>query len=233
MSFPIPTLKPKCFSYQELKAIPILECNEPLVNVAESTLLCGEAPLKAREFVSHGMWVRTGILERLQLAQSELTKLHPTYHLHISYAYRHPEIQRRYFNNFFLRVKEEHPGWNQDELMEYTHHYMAIPEVGGHPAGAAVDLLIVERSDSKTTELRPIDMGSLIGDLRNLEIVPPVALGLSEEQQHNRLLLRHCMVAAGFAPYDFEWWHFSFGDREWACYHQQASAMYGEIEFRC
>ncbi|MDR3125675.1 MAG: hypothetical protein LBU20_01195 [Candidatus Nomurabacteria bacterium] len=27
------------------------------------------------------------------------------------------------------------------------------------------------------------------------------------------------MMSQGFAPYDGEWWHFSYGDREWAAWY--------------
>ena len=37
-----------------------------------------------------------------------------------------------------------------------------------------------------------------------------------EEVRKNRRLLYHVMSAAGFVNYDGEWWHYSYGDRQWA-----------------
>jgi zinc D-Ala-D-Ala dipeptidase len=34
------------------------------------------------------------------------------------------------------------------------------------------------------------------------------------------------MVEAGFAPYQLEWWHFSFGDQNWAAYYGLESSLY-------
>jgi D-alanyl-D-alanine dipeptidase len=37
------------------------------------------------------------------------------------------------------------------------------------------------------------------------------------------------MVAAGFAPFYGEWWHFSYGDREWAAVYGEPAALYGPL----
>ena len=43
------------------------------------------------------------------------------------------------------------------------------------------------------------------------------------------MLLRKIMMQVGFAPYDAEWWHFSYGDREWAFYCKKPYALYDQI----
>jgi hypothetical protein len=37
------------------------------------------------------------------------------------------------------------------------------------------------------------------------------------------------MTKEGFAPYDGEWWHFSYGDKEWAFYYKQDKALYNQV----
>ena len=49
------------------------------------------------------------------------------------------------------------------------------------------------------------------------------------EQRSNRGLLQDAMVAAGFAPFYGEWWHFSYGDREWAAFYYRPAALYGPV----
>lgn len=44
------------------------------------------------------------------------------------------------------------------------------------------------------------------------------------------MLLRDCMLTAGFAPYDGEWWHFSYGERDWAHYYKKPNAIYGQVK---
>ncbi len=44
-------------------------------------------------------------------------------------------------------------------------------------------------------------------------------------------MLRNVMVSVGFAPFDGEWWHFCYGDKEWAVYYNKPAACYAPIEF--
>ena len=37
------------------------------------------------------------------------------------------------------------------------------------------------------------------------------------------------MLEQEFAPYDGEWWHFSYGDREWAFYYKKEKALYKQV----
>lgn len=37
---------------------------------------------------------------------------------------------------------------------------------------------------------------------------------IDQEAWQNRQLLRGVMMIAGFAPFDGEWWHSSYGDKE-------------------
>jgi len=42
--------------------------------------------------------------------------------------------------------------------------------------------------------------------------------------------LREAMVRAGFAPFNGEWWHFSYGDPEWAALWGEPAALYKQLE---
>ena len=57
------------------------------------------------------------------------------------------------------------------------------------------------------------------------------AQSISQNAKENRLLLRNIMIEAGFAPFDGEWWHFSYGDREWAYYYKKMKAIYNQIAY--
>ena len=99
-----------------------------------------------------------------------------------------------------------------------------MPEVAGHPTGGAVDIRIIDANG------KPLDMGTDIHDfVKNSYVHTPF---ISKEAWHNRQLLRLCMLTAGFAPYDGEWWHFSYGDREWARYYGKLDAIYDQIVFQ-
>ncbi len=51
---------------------------------------------------------------------------------------------------------------------------------------------------------------------------------ISDEAKKNRMLLRDIMMEVWFAPYDGEWWHFSYWDVEWACFYWEDNAIYGQ-----
>jgi D-alanyl-D-alanine dipeptidase len=98
-----------------------------------------------------------------------------------------------------------------------------VPEVAGHPTGGAVDVA------ATTPDGDVLDTGSTLADFDDLSRVPTFAPGLTGDQRSNRMLLHDAMVAAGFAPFYGEWWHFSYGDREWAAFYEQPAALYGPV----
>lgn len=119
-----------------------------------------------------------------------------------------------------------YPSLSNEELDSLTHNFIAAPSVAGHPTGGAVDVTIV---DSFGNEL---DMGTKIADFKNPEKIKTFAKGLSKEQKKNRLLLHNILVREGFAPFYGEWWHFSYGDREWACFYKKKKTLYSPIKFK-
>ena len=75
-----------------------------------------------------------------------------------------------------------------------------------------------------------LDMGNKIADYANPEVIKTFAR-VTGEQAKNRQLLHDLMVAQNFAPFYGEWWHFSYGDREWAVFYGE-KALYGAVDFR-
>ena len=71
-------------------------------------------------------------------------------------------------------------------------------------------------------------MGTAYADWAS-PLITTFAEGLTPAQQENRALLRRAMVAAGFAPFNGEWWHFSYGDREWALVWDAPAALYTQL----
>lgn len=80
-----------------------------------------------------------------------------------------------------------------------------IAERSGHSRGSTVDLTLIDAASGA-----PLDMGTP-WDHFGPESWPRYA-GVSAQQRANRLLLRALMLAAGFAPYEQEWWHFTLSD---------------------
>ncbi len=210
--------------YSDLCSIATSDNAEPLVDLQETVpkLKCKYEKLDMQVYLGDVMLVRASVADRLRAVQDTLECRMPGASLLVVYAYRHPDVQAKYFESRLQSITRDNPQLEGAELFEEVHKYVAVPEVAGHPTGAAIDLTI-------TVDGRPIDMGTSIADFSKPDLLPTFAPGINESQKSNRLLLRELMLAQGFAPYNGEWWHFSYGDREWACFYNQGSAIYDQL----
>ena len=80
-----------------------------------------------------------------------------------------------------------------------------IAEHSGHSRGSTVDLTLFDMSRGCD-----VDMGGYFdyfGDISYFDHPD-----LTDAQRANRALLRDVMMNAGFAPYEYEWWHFTLCD---------------------
>lgn len=167
--------------------------------------------------------VRKKVLEKLNMADSLLKEINPNYQLMVVYGYRTLEKQIKYFNEELKKYEKDYK--NRLELYEYVHQKIAVPEVSGHPTGGAVDVVIYDMSKEEI-----IDFGTKVHNFDNFRCYVYYSK-IKEYQHNNRILLRKVMMKAGFAPYDGEWWHFSYGDREWAYYYNKKKYLYPQVSF--
>lgn len=165
--------------------------------------------------------VRKRVLERLNMADSFLKKVNPNYQLMVVYGYRSMEKQVKYFQEELKKYEKLYK--NKLELYEFIHEKIAVPEVSGHPTGGAVDVVIYDFKNEKI-----IDFGTKVHDF-NQSRSYVYYTKIKEFEHNNRMLLRRVMMKAGFAPYDGEWWHFSFGDKEWAYYYNKKKYLYPQV----
>ena len=165
---------------------------------------------------------RKEIAEKLDEISKELLNINKDASLVVSNVYRHPKIQEENFKKVFNDIKAKFPLLSQDEQIEKAHLMIAYPKVAGHPTGGAIDLTI-KIGDTL------LDMGCEIGDFDKEEYLPVKNSHITKEQFENRLMLRKLMIRHEFAPYNGEWWHFSFGDREWAKIYDKKYAIFDVI----
>lgn len=213
----VEALKSKIPGYRDLADIPMRDNGETMVRlVTRDNLYVRQIGDEMFPYTGNDIWVRENVAERLQQAADYTSQTLPNVMLQVHYGFRHPEIQEKRFAAFMQSIA------NRDDITDkeqYAHIFIAEPSVAGHPTGGAVDVALVDR---ETKNL--LDMGTGLSDFRDetLTFYPFI----SREAWSNRNVLRNMMVRAGFAPYDGEWWHFSYGDREWACYCHQPQACY-------
>lgn len=211
--------------YQDLVDISVRDNGENLVVVQDRApeIICDYKKTDMIAYVGDRMLLREDVVRRLKLAAANLQKKLPGAQLHMVYGYRHPEVQRAYFEKSKKIILERDSSIREPELTFKTHLLSASPDVAGHPTGGAFDITI----QRDKTEL---DMGSDIADFSS-PLIETFAAGLTPEQISNRALIREVLMKENFAPFDGEWWHFSYGDREWAAYYKKSFAIYDQKTF--
>jgi D-alanyl-D-alanine dipeptidase len=59
---------------------------------------------------------------------------------------------------------------------------------------------------------------------------PTNSAGISAEARRNRKILVDALEAEGMINYPSEWWHFSYGDHQWAFLLGKTEAFYGPLD---
>lgn len=215
----------KILTYDDVALFAAGNNNEPLVDVRmhDTNIITQYIKFDMLEYTGDVIYIRDTIARKIAKIDRELSK--QGFRLKVVYGYRHPEVQSKYFDARRKHLGSQYPELNEIELDRLTHNFVAVPSIAGHPAGAAIDLTVTD------VEGNPIDMGTGIADYDNPKMIPTFAKGLTESQYRHRVLLHDAMVAEGFAPFYGEWWHFSYGDREWAAFYNK-KALYGPVDFK-
>lgn len=215
------SLEKSIVKYKDLINIKVRENNEQLVKI-NKVLNCGYVTGMddMKEFLGNKILVRKTVLNKLKMAQKNLSKIDPNLFLFITYGYRSLKIQTKKFLEQIVKIGRSEFFTNPFDLYEKVHRSIAVPNVAGHPTGGAIDITIINNGSS-------INFGSRIYDFsfKSYTFEPSI----SKKCKNNRLLLRKLLIEQEFAPFDGEWWHFSYGDKEWAFYYKMKFAIYSQI----
>jgi D-alanyl-D-alanine dipeptidase len=223
----IKKIESEMVKYTDLLTINTVENNENFIPINPTVIPNGYmANFSDMENVTgKNPLVRESIYTKLQTAQRILTEKNPNLTLYATYGYRSLDVQTKIFLDVLSKTnKEFFP--NPIELYEEIHRYIAVPTVAGHPTGGAVDITIKNISTGKQ-----LNFGSELYDFSN-KLCYVFYKPLEDKAIENRSLLREVMIGAGFAPFDGEWWHFSYGDKEWAYYYNQKNAIFEQKTIR-
>lgn len=199
-------------------AVPIKECEEPLVDVREYPLLTDEEHPRVGSAARTRFFCRESVAERLQRADESLPD---GVRLLILECHRPVDLQARYWEGDLRDLREQHPEWSEDMLTEKNAEFVAPPwNTPPHSTGGALDLTL---TDDWGEEL---NLGFLVNEPG--PYTRTTAAGLSARASENRRLLLDVMEEAGFVNYGYEWWDYHFGDRYWAYVRGEDHAFYGE-----
>lgn len=167
--------------------------------------------------------LRQAVYDRI-LAAKQALPLHYTFMIYEAYRPRARQIAM--WDDIWTKVKHSYPHADDDELALRCNTFIANPyKVGsGHQFGCAVDITLFDLNKGK-----PLDMGC--GMQEFCEKSKTDAPDITDEQRQNRHLLRDALHAQGLVNYPPEWWHFSYGDRQWAIQLGRNDTLYGVLPF--
>ena len=213
---------------RDLKEITIDESNENFISLSKLNHSNIKIRYEKFDMLNHfngEMIVRFSVAKKIINIANYLKENHSQLALIIVYGYRTDEIQKKYFFKYLRIIEEDYP-WieDKDELYELAHMGVACPNVAGHPTGGAVDVALYDLKKDKY-----LDMGAKILDYTNSKISYTYSPEINKNHKKNRMFLKKLMENENFAPYLGEWWHFSYGDREWAKYYNTPKAFYQKI----
>lgn len=139
-------------------------------------------------------YLQPEVVDMVERAQVVLDSMHPGYHLKVFDGARPMSVQMMMWD--FVKDSE-------------GPKYVAFPGYGSlHNFGAAVDVSIADSSGIELDMGTPFDSFDSLAQPRH-EMYFYERGQLTEEQLHNRLLLRAVMRQAGFSGILKEWWHFN------------------------
>ena len=174
-------------------------------------------------------YVRISLVDRLKKAESLLPN---GYKFLIYDGWRPVEVQQALWDEYFEKVKLEHPDKSIEELELLTSFYISKPSYNMkrpslHNTGGAIDLTIIDENGNE------LDMGTKFDEFSNKSwtnhFEPNYEFGTNNETiMENRRLLYNAMISAGFTNLPSEWWHYDYGTKFWA-YFTGNKALYKGI----
>lgn len=212
-------------------AIPIQECNEPLIDLKDQNDI-QYGPVPETELSKNNYTkLRKTVFEKLCAAQKNLPN---NWKFRVYECYRSREVQKTLFDQEYQHILARYPNETDPKKLFHETTRLVSPVINfegslnipAHNTGAAVDIEIIDTSNQL------IDMGMAAKDW--MDVDPDLCLTnnskLSNALQSNRRVLFDVMIEQGFVNYPTEWWHFSYGDRYWAYHQKEKYALYGSSD---
>lgn len=215
--------------------IAIADCGEPLVPIPLDQFSVESPHPYVQLGADYGgkspYFLRSSVLEALQLAQTHLQTARSGWRLQIFDAYRPVAVQQfmvDYSYQELIKARSLHPDHltpaDQATLWNEVHQFWAAPSLDPatpppHSTGAAIDLTFIDAQG------QPINMGGDIDEMSPRSYPDHYATATTDPDRHYhqaRTLLRDVMQQARFRQHPNEWWHFCLGDQMWAWLSNQA-----------
>ncbi|MDR1009354.1 MAG: hypothetical protein LBL52_03850 [Rickettsiales bacterium] len=167
--------------------------------------------------------VREVVYNMLVVAAANLP---PGVRFKLGELYRPRAKQLAEWDAIYSENATRHPDWDGARLERETERFIANPHKAGsgHQTAAAVDLTLCRDDGAE------LDMGTAMNELSPLAETFVASVELSAEARANRATLYNAMVGVGFVNYPFEWWHYSYGELEWAHLSGRGKTLFAALD---
>ena len=211
-------------------SIVIEDNNEPLVDLRDLGKIA-YSPVGERPGNLQYTKVRAGVFELMVAAQ----KLLPDgLNLCLCEGYRSLDDQAYYFAKRYELMQTLHPSWSHEQLyLESTKMVAPVTNLDGtpciapHSTGGAIDVILVDVSG------QVVDMGihpfHCLSEKDN-SIAESNSKLISKKAQYFRHVMATALSRVGFVNYPLEYWHWSYGEQDWAIEVKNLKAIYGPIK---
>lgn len=219
--------------WDEISSVPVQDYGEPLVRVPPQSNL-KLLPVYAQAGIAGAiseLILRQNVSERLLHAASNLPN---NIGLVVFDGWRPTQVQRTLRENMRQQIISRHPDADETWIKTRLDEFVADPDRRGmcapHLTGGSVDVGLFNQSSGQL-----LDMGTQFDETGHLSYTAAL------EQEHDdhftaarqyRRILYAAMYQAGFTNLPTEWWHFDFGNNNWAYFSHQKQALYGAAEWR-
>jgi len=232
---------PECnsWNWEQVRSLRIEESGEPLV---QTSLTGGKLTVSPQYFLQGidgalpECFLRKGAFVRLHEAAENLPDI---FKIVIMDAWRPEKVQESLFVSYREELKSKCPGVKAKELEDLTARFVAHPSSvsscpSPHITGGAVDISMVDQRGLFLEMGTIFDQTSETSQTCYYEKKLAEGIDLNERESsalENRRILYHTMINAGFTNYPEEWWHFDYGNQNWAYLSksQDVTAFYGVI----
>jgi len=201
--------------------IKIKDNHEPLVDIKK---YCPGIKInlgRDRMKIEKTAYLRRTVAEMLRIAQKNLPK---GMNFIINDAWRPQYIQAEIYFNFIKRFQKMHPKWTRGRIIKEVEEYVADWKgvaSSGHMSGGAVDIRVVDRRGHKIP-MKKRGLTYQQNALSDQKLLPTYI-------QKNREIMFSALRGSGLSNYPKEYWHWSYGDYQWAKRNKKKTALYGTI----
>ena len=189
----------------------LLDCKE-LVEVKENDKIIIEMmyPKLGMKNAIDKCYLRKVVYDKLLEATHYLPK---EYSFKILDAYRPFELQKELYTTYYQKIVDEFDlhTYSKEEKDRVINNFVALPnknEAPAHTTGSAIDLTLVKDSND-------IDMGCSFDEFSGRSYTN-YYIEKDKSIHNNRMILYNCMIKAGFTNIETEFWHYDYGNKNWA-----------------